>query len=164
MASQPLKAAASSLLDAVDDDQPQWVAELIGRGADPNALHPRTGEPPLFLALERSVKVLDALLAGGADPNLALADDGETAIFAAITFQDQSMVEHLIAGGAKVNVSDKAGNTPLKVAIEMGGEAILRVVKEQSVRETEELAVQSVAPVKSVSPMKAIKFRMGAPR
>jgi ankyrin repeat protein len=146
------------LRGAMKHEDPALFEALLAAGAKTDELS-KNGEPPLFAVLKKPVKFVDTLLQHGADPNFVLESDGRTAIYRAIEMRDISLVEHLIAGGARVNRSDKEGVTPLMLADACGKDMIVQAVKEQYVRELEEMARDATSLNNHVSPLKKIKFR-----
>ena len=92
------------------------IAELVKRGVDLNS-RDQEGCNPLEWALEQNIVPagLLALLEQGADPNLA-NDQGRTALFAAVESQRLPEVTLLLKHGAKVEVADREGITPLHLA------------------------------------------------
>jgi ankyrin repeat protein len=80
------------------------------------------------------IDTLDLLVAAGADVNAKVTDvagrtariarissmtdrDGQTALFGAVKFGWARVVEYLLAHGAKADVKDAAGKTPLNAAL-----------------------------------------------
>ena len=109
----------------------QFLLEL---GAEVNHPMHETGETPLHACLcttDRLVydRVMAVLLASGADPNLATKPGaetggfmrdcrtkGETPLHRAAAFGQDETIQMLIDAGAKVNVKDANGDTPLSWA------------------------------------------------
>jgi len=107
---------------------------LIERGADRNAALEDTGETPLHAALSKCNRVkytpvVKVLLAAGADPNRTTIPGvetgsfmrdcrtkGETALHRAAAFGNEEDIQLLLAAGAKVDVQDANGDTPLSWA------------------------------------------------
>ena len=69
----------------------------------------RAGEPQVLEVVKMLVEEL------GADVNF-VADTGETALHAAAYRGVNSVVQYLVDKGAKLDVVDKSGRTPLQVA------------------------------------------------
>lgn len=106
-------------------------AFLIERGADVNRAAPATGETPLHAALCTTSRlahnlVLQVLLAHGADPHAVTVPDvetgafmrdcrtrGETPLHRAAAFGDEEAIQLLIGAGAKLDVKDANGDSPL---------------------------------------------------
>jgi len=107
---------------------------LIQQGADANHPESGTGETPLHAALctpDRIAHnlVLRVLLSAGADPNLATRPNVETGAFMrdcrtkaetplhrAAAFGDDQAIRLLLNAGAKLDVKDMHGDTPLSWA------------------------------------------------
>jgi ankyrin repeat protein len=103
---------------------------LLDNGADPN-LTLRNQTTALMIAASRAARnagpeqnTIDAmtlLLAKGADVN-AVNDNGESALHIAVSRGD-ALVRFLVEKGAKLDLKDKAGRTPLDVAMGVPGAA-----------------------------------------
>ena len=107
---------------------------LIERGASPNHPAADTGETALHSALctansLRHALVVRVLLAAGADPNLPtipgvetggfMRDSrtrGETPLHRAAAFATPEVIQMLLDAGARVDVRDSSGDTPLSWA------------------------------------------------
>ncbi len=106
---------------------------LIERGANVNSRETDTGETPLHAALSshRAAQrwVVKVLLDGGADPNTAtnpgaesgafmrdVRTRGETPLHRAAAFADEDTVQLLLDAGAKIEVRDANGDSPLSWA------------------------------------------------
>ncbi len=104
---------------------------LLERGADPNFADAANDEVPLHAALcshqsLRHEQVVRVLLAAGADPNRATRDGaetdgfmrdvrtrGETPLHRAASYGTRGAIELLLGAGARLEVQDAAGDTPL---------------------------------------------------
>ncbi|HVP55402.1 MAG TPA: ankyrin repeat domain-containing protein [Candidatus Eisenbacteria bacterium] len=103
---------------------------LIEQGADPNHADPDTGETPLHAALSSKRPgqnlVVKVLLANGADANRACKPAVETGAFMrdcrtraetplhrAAAFAGEDTIQCLLDAGAKVDVKDMNGDSPL---------------------------------------------------
>lgn len=109
----------------------QLVKFLLENGAKVNGTDRETGETPLHSALSqrerlRHNQVVRVLLSAGADPNKATKKNkptgafmrdcrtkGETPLHRAAAFGDEQAVQLLIDAGAKVDVLDMNGESPL---------------------------------------------------
>jgi ankyrin repeat protein len=123
-----LGAGATPLMRAAKNGDVELMRLLVAGGADPNR-RTRVGMTPLLFAMGpgRRKSAKDALeavavcVSAGADVN-AVNDAGETPMHAAALQNDQ-IVRFLAEHGAKVDVRDKNGRTPLDVANGVGGGA-----------------------------------------
>jgi cytohesin len=115
---------------AVSTKQLPMVQLLLKFKADPN--DSRTdGQPLLFSALS-DTNILKALLDAGTDPNQVGAD-GEPPLMKLYSFSESSernvaFAKLLVAHGAKVNVPDNRGNTPLDVAVFRGDHELIKLL------------------------------------
>lgn len=107
---------------------------LIERGADVNHPMPDTGERPLHAALSKAsrpeyYKLVRVLLDGGADPNIKTNENvetdafmrdcrtkGETPLHRAAAFAPEEIIQLLIDAGAKLDIKDMHGDSPLSWA------------------------------------------------
>jgi uncharacterized protein len=106
---------------------------LIESGADVNSREPESGETSLHVALSshRAAQhwVVKVLLDGGADPNIATNPSaesgafmrdvrirGETALHRAAACATENTVQILLEAGAKVDLKDANGDSPLSWA------------------------------------------------
>ena len=126
------------LFHAIDQRRCDVIAALCtgppDTKPDMNALGP-DGRSPLHYAVKLQLPdVVRELLVNGADPNTTC--DGEPAIHFAIeeehppNFLGRRFVEHLMDVGADldVNIKDKYGRTPLKLAVRGGKTHILEML------------------------------------
>lgn len=102
---------------------PELVEPLLRAGADVNRPH-GSSETPLMMAASRSPTTVRALIDAGADVN-AVNRLEETALFFC---EDARAVESLVAAGAKTDVTDQYGFTPLTKAALMGRSAVGRAL------------------------------------
>jgi uncharacterized protein len=121
----------SDLNGAVFHGHPQLVEYLISEGADVNWPMPDTGESPLHSALctadrKRHDLVLKILLTNAANPNCvtkpAVETDAfmrdirtraETPLHRAAAFGTEETIKLLLDAGARVDVKDMNGDSPL---------------------------------------------------
>ncbi|HEY6036142.1 MAG TPA: ankyrin repeat domain-containing protein, partial [Kofleriaceae bacterium] len=109
----------SDLVVAIDHGDVANARTLIDRGADPDA-EDGDGNSALMLAvLHGDADLVGRMLANHADPNHA-NDAGATALHWAI--DDAAKTRLLLAAGARPNAEDRAGTTPLELAVGRDGD------------------------------------------
>lgn len=87
---------------AVLHDEPEWIAELISRGADPNEPTPG-GDTPLCAAIRQgSAACVKELLLGGADPSLTNFENQPPLALASLR-RGPEILDALITAGADPN-------------------------------------------------------------
>jgi ankyrin repeat protein len=123
-----LGAGATPLMRAAKNADVVMMDVLTSHGADPNRAM-RNGMRPLLFAVApgRRKPARDALAAAklcldrGADVNAA-GGDGQTALHVAVGVSDE-LVKYLVERGARLDVKDQLGRTPLDVAMGVGAGA-----------------------------------------
>jgi hypothetical protein len=95
-----------------------------------------SGLTPLMSACQQSTELdealerVDVLLAAGANPNLQ-RDDGNTCLHLAAKFSSAAVVQRLVDQGARFNVKNDVGMTPLAGAcrrLDSGAHLIVRIL------------------------------------
>lgn len=117
----------SALHNVMSEEQFEIVAYLIKNGANVNIQNDQ-GISPLHLA--GYPKNVELLLNAGAEIDI-IDFQGNTPlhIIASETDEYIDVVEYLISRNANRNLKNKAGQTPLNIAIEAGNEAMINVLK-----------------------------------
>ena len=119
------QAQDATLHDAARDGDNATLARLLSAGADANA-EADGGWTPLMLAtMGGNVDGARALLDAGADPNLGEADQGPPLCAAAMTplapvGDETAILRLLVERGARVDILNGAGMTPLMYAAREG--------------------------------------------
>jgi ankyrin repeat protein len=109
------------IIAAIHQNDVQMVHELLARGVKPDD-PTRHREPAIVAASQNTsvqrnrwtIRMIDLLLAHGADVNAADPDSGQTAIFN--TYDNPQLLAALISRGARTNIRDRSGLTPLHTA------------------------------------------------
>lgn len=141
---------------AVDLQNPELVRGLLARGADVN-LTARHESPLMIAARSESAEILTMLLDAGADPTWTTADGRHalhwavdqpqhlplllargartddlvhTPLLTAARERSVAATKHLLAHGARVDVRDERGRTPLCIAIGKGAVELTRLLLE----------------------------------
>ncbi len=107
------------LFEAVRARDLATVRELIGLGADVNAVLPGDGSPLIEAARSGQTEIVNLLLAAGADPNLPVRGDGAPLIQASLS-GNLDVVRLLVERGADVEVFVPGDETPLINAAQAG--------------------------------------------
>jgi ankyrin repeat protein len=113
----------------------QRVENLLKSGADPNERVP-SGLAALHEAMNCSVEICRLLLQHGADPNIRVAkneqgggtNDWTPLFYAAYDGRDDLVVE-LLRHGAKVNIVDAVGRSPLWYARDQKKDRAVQLLK-----------------------------------
>ncbi len=120
----------SPLFAALEMEDEPLVREFLARGADVNAVRPKTGETPLMLAVTQGdVQTAGLLLDAGADVH-GKTKKGQTLLLAAAWGGDLPLCKKLVAVGLDVNAADGHGWSPLAVAIYRHEEEMARFLVE----------------------------------
>lgn len=117
----------SALHNVMSEEQFEIVAYLIKNGANVN-IQNNQGISPLHLA--GYPKNVELLLNAGAEIDI-IDFQGNTPLHSIASETDEyiDVVEYLISRNANRNLKNKAGQTPLNIAIEAGNEAMINVLK-----------------------------------
>ena len=111
------------------------VEALLKSGSDPNKRNP-SGNTPLLAAMKCDVEIVRLLLDNGADPNMRTKSSNQwTPIFSAAYYGRDDLVSELLRHGAKVNIVDVTGKSPLWYARDQKKEAAVKALKEAGVTE-----------------------------
>lgn len=102
---------------------------LLEKGADPSS-NKHGGHVPLVAAWRgRHVQVMGILLDLGVDPNARHNHTGLPLIFHAIRRRHKEIVQLLVTRNLDINITDERGKTALDLAISVGDNEILDLVK-----------------------------------
>ena len=115
--------ARISLLDAIDQDDPDAVREHLDSGIDPDKSFvppgiPFAGASALHVAvLKNNREIVSILLESGADIDIRARDDfGGSPLEWAVFFAVKDMAVFLVESGADVNAKNVVGTTPIDAA------------------------------------------------
>jgi len=112
----------NDLLSAIQNGQFKKFEELLLKGADPN-YRDENGDPqyrPVVMeqaAVNKNSMYLQLCLEHGADPDILDGYKSSPVIFQAAKHSRLENVKILVEHGAKLNVQNKSGKTPLHTAI-----------------------------------------------
>lgn len=107
----------SALVWAARYGQPEAIADLIGRGADPNAAWGVNGWPPLLHAIHKNrIESIPALLDGGAGVDTG-GPNGETPLMMAAGYGYTGIVRLLLQRGADAHRTMATGDNALDFAV-----------------------------------------------
>lgn len=124
------------LHEALKQHDPERLAALLARGADPNAAQPsdprwyplHAGWHPLHAAIEEldnggPIEALIVLLRHGANVEGWGRTGDDSPLLMALFRSQREAVRLLLAAGADVNVVGSEGDTPLRWSVEQGDRA-----------------------------------------
>jgi uncharacterized protein len=111
----------NALMWAAAEGHPEVVELLIQHGANVNAASKKGFTPLLFATMKNDSASIQHLIKAGADPNYALPDEDKTKMLVvAGAYHSTEAAIALLDGGAKPNVADHSGKTPLHMAAQAG--------------------------------------------
>lgn len=115
---------------AIESGSPHGLETLLETGALRDRLG-RAGRAPLHDAARQSdPRYAQILLAAGADPDVRVAYTGTTALRETCLAADKATFEALVAGGADLEASDRAGDRALHICARAGtGALVLRLLE-----------------------------------
>lgn len=94
-----------------------------------------TGWSPLLIAASYGFHPIVTLLAeAGADVNVRETTSGKTALFYLIPSGNITTIKLLLDKGAKVDMSDNAGDTPLLLAKRLGQQAVIDLLEQKNAK------------------------------
>lgn len=123
-----LEAGGTALFIAIRSRFPEMVSLLIEHGASVSG-NELANDPIIFAAALGSVDVVKLLIDAGANVNAVNRKNGLTPLHRAVA-SGPAMVELLLESGARPDVSDQDGVTPLDAAREVGDTEAIRLLSE----------------------------------
>lgn len=124
---QALSGAAErddALLEALDADDDNRLLNALRRGANPNAIGVRGSSALMLAATQGKLTTVDLLLRHGADVQfvnvLSVNERGDTALLRTAYFGHAEVFDRLIQAGARTDITNRWGWTPVHMAA-MGG-------------------------------------------
>jgi ankyrin repeat protein len=117
------------LLLAIGLDDFDLVSALLQHNADPYQAS-RDGTPPLLLASARGNPAIINTLLNKVDVNTLMT--GQTALCQAVYEQQVQAVKILLLKGAKVNLTNAEGESPLHIAADRGNTVIVKKLVKKS--------------------------------
>jgi ankyrin repeat protein len=147
---QPQQAAssapASTILEAIRNDDAAQVAAFLAAGDDPNA--EESGIPLLHVAATGDfANAAQALIDGGADVNVRAGSAGATPLIVASESDGTAVLQVLLAAGADVGLGEETGPAagPMQAAARAGNVEALMVLKEHGLDADYKGAAKSTA-------------------
>lgn len=118
-----------------------WVRWHLTRGASPSEPGPGGWSPLHHAAIRGDERLAQLLLAAGAAPDQRCASGcaGATPLHCAIAGRASAVVGRLLAAGARTDLRDDVGYTPLHLAAELGDLGITRALLRAGARPTAEI-------------------------
>ena len=124
-----------ALSNVMAPSQVEVAQFLLDHGADVN-VGLDEGNAPLWYAVQSSnMEMIRVLLAKGAVPDVVSkgsTSEGKTPLMVAVYYENVEMVKTLLAHQARVDLSDKQGNTALSIAKGKGNAEIVGLLQEAS--------------------------------
>ena len=108
-----------ALIQAVQNDAPAAVSELLAQKVDVNVREDDGATPLAWAALRCNRDIAGLLLKAGADPNLR-NEQGIGPLYLAITNGSPAIVKLLLENHADPNLAREDGETPLMTASRLG--------------------------------------------
>jgi hypothetical protein len=137
------------LIDAIMQSDLAAIARLIERGASPDRLSECDMTPLMFAVEHELVDSIEALVRAGANLNaqnsrglspihwaVDIAIDGTLQTKGKLGSEPTQIVEFLLEHGAKVDLRDRLGETPLDATRRYGSERVVRIL-ERAARQNE---------------------------
>ncbi|MBN1560688.1 TonB family protein [candidate division KSB1 bacterium] len=124
----------TALFAAIDECRTEAVRLLINKGARLDYLTKLHYTPLMKAASDGCVEIVQLLLDAKVDVNRAEPTNKHNPLLKAVMFNRPEIVELLIARGAKVDVTDKFGNTALMLASRSGAIDIVELLIEKGAK------------------------------
>lgn len=128
-----LNGSGEALLQAVQNDDPDAVAQVLKQKLDVNVRDDSGGTPLAWAAIRCNAGIAALLLNAGANPNLK-NEQGVGPLYLAIVNGAQDIVKLLLAKGADPNLAREDGETPLMTAARVGQTDVLKMLIERGAK------------------------------
>ena len=123
--------AKDALNKAAYEGDEELVKKIIATKPDPDARDSSGGTALHAAMFQKNIKIVKLLLDYGLDVNAVGPKNGYTPLHDAVWGNNPEAAKLLLARGAKTNIKNKEGQTPLEKAQSEGKAALVKVLQEK---------------------------------